>query len=267
MFYAIASDTFCQWDTEALQTELAFPLGPSPLPCSSFPRSNHCHLVWFLFPAPYFYTFTKYIPHSITSKLLWIVKCILISEFSSVKKIGILESVQYGKKYKRYIAFWGVHFTFFSTNAIRPSRSFCSLFHSKYCSGTLPLMIHSILVHSGLIFFIILTPLWNFLRYSLIVSLQPHPTLKQNASSLRAGIRVSFPAFSLMSEQCLARDTGRVSGSREVRVWESLAGKREQMRSPRGPGAEGGEQSLELRMAFDSERGVEEGGREEQPRN
>ena len=39
------------------------------------------------------------------------------------------------------------------------------------------------------------------------------------------------------------------------------------MRSPRGPGAEGGEQSLELRMAFDSERGVEEGGREEQPRN
>ena len=29
MFYAIASDTFCQWDTEALQTELAFPLGPS----------------------------------------------------------------------------------------------------------------------------------------------------------------------------------------------------------------------------------------------
>ena len=51
------------------------------------PRSNHCHLVCvFLFPGLYLYTFTKYWPHSITSKLLWTVNAYQLQSFQMWKK-------------------------------------------------------------------------------------------------------------------------------------------------------------------------------------
>lgn len=114
--------------------------------------------------------------------------------------------------------FGGGAFYIFSTNDITLSKSLCSLFHSQYCLGALPLMIHSVLVHSGFIFFIALIPL----KFSclLIYCLSPAPPHPQPKCQLFEGwdLCVSIPAVTPMSEQCLAHDTCRVSGSREVRA-------------------------------------------------
>ena len=62
-------------------------------------------------------------------------------------------------------------------------------------------MIHNILVPSAFIFFIAFIPLIIFLVYSFIVSLQPHPTPNQNATSLStrtcvSGFLLSLPCLS-----------------------------------------------------------------------
>lgn len=106
---------------------------------------------------------------------------------------------------------------------------------------------HSILVHSGFIFFIALIPLWNFPVYLYLVFLQPHPNPNQSGWYLRAGTCVSHFLLSPMSEQCLAHDTCSVIGRRDVRVWSSSAVKGEQMQEGLG------EERRELTMEYGSQ--------------